>query len=219
MWSRVRLQATDTDDAGEVVVLGHGALIGRLWSAALLLDDPRISEAHALVSQRGPDLKLLALRRRFLVDGKPVTEVALRAGQSLRFADGIDYEVLDVEGPPTVLGMEAAGMPARALPGTVALITQPTPAFAPAAHPGAVAHVWCAAAGWRLRPRGGRARPLEEGDEIALDGVTWRAVPDLHTRWTAPGHDDRVSALRVLDDATALTGSWDGTLRRWSLNP
>ena len=38
---------------GRTAVLGHGDLIGRLESAALPLADPRISEAHAMVSLRG----------------------------------------------------------------------------------------------------------------------------------------------------------------------
>ena len=42
-----------------------------MWSAALHLDDPRVSEAHAMVSIRGSELKLLALRGRFQIDGLP----------------------------------------------------------------------------------------------------------------------------------------------------
>jgi len=35
----------------KAVELGHGDIIGRLWSAALSIPDPRVSEAHAMVSQ------------------------------------------------------------------------------------------------------------------------------------------------------------------------
>ncbi len=48
-----------------------GDIIGRLWSAALHVDDARVSEAHALVSLRGRELQLLALRGRFAVDSTP----------------------------------------------------------------------------------------------------------------------------------------------------
>ena len=48
---------------GDRHVLGVGDLIGRLPSAALVVDDPRVSEAHAIVSLRRAALHLLALRR------------------------------------------------------------------------------------------------------------------------------------------------------------
>ena len=54
----VSLQLPD----GSIHELGHGDLIGRLWTAALHLDDGRISEAHAMISLRGSELHLLALR-------------------------------------------------------------------------------------------------------------------------------------------------------------
>ena len=53
---------------GNSVELGHGDLIGRLWSAALPIADARISEADAMVSLRGQELKLLALRGRFALN-------------------------------------------------------------------------------------------------------------------------------------------------------
>jgi len=56
----VRLRCTD----GSIAELTHGDLIGRLGTAALHFDDARISEAHAMISLRGQELKLLALRGR-----------------------------------------------------------------------------------------------------------------------------------------------------------
>jgi pSer/pThr/pTyr-binding forkhead associated (FHA) protein len=69
----VRLTLPD----GSVRELEHGDLIGRLWSAALVIDDPRISEAHALVSLREGGFWLLSLRRKIAVGGRPVSEVRL----------------------------------------------------------------------------------------------------------------------------------------------
>ncbi len=54
----VRLRTHD----GVTADVPPGGLIGRLPGAALRLDDPLVSEAHALVSLRGRKLKLLALR-------------------------------------------------------------------------------------------------------------------------------------------------------------
>lgn len=46
MRANVRLLLSD----GRSEVLGPGDIIGRMWSATLRLDDPHVSEAHALVS-------------------------------------------------------------------------------------------------------------------------------------------------------------------------
>ena len=46
---------------GSVETLCAGDIVGRIWSAALRIDDPDISEAHALLSLRGEGLWLLAL--------------------------------------------------------------------------------------------------------------------------------------------------------------
>lgn len=40
-------------------LLGPGDRIGRLASAALTIDDARVSEAHAMISLRGGELRLL----------------------------------------------------------------------------------------------------------------------------------------------------------------
>ncbi len=160
----------------ELVVLGHGDLIGRLWSAALALDDPRVSEAHALVSLRGHEVKLLGLRGRFAVDGVLCAEATLKPGQRIAFAEGLEIEVVGVERPEIVLGLACEGMPPRALPGTCALIVDPAPAFAPPTHRRAVAHVWALEDGWRIRPIGGVARDLDAGVRVTAGGVTWEAV-------------------------------------------
>jgi hypothetical protein len=167
---RVRL------DSGERVELGHGDIIGRLWNAALVVDDPRVSEAHAVISLRGHELKLLGLRGRFAVDGRPVGEIALRRGQRLELAAGLTLEVEEVELPDEVMGLETVGMAPRVLPGTCALVVQPAPGFSAPSDPAAVAHVWCLPEGWRLRPVGGAAVTLLDGMEVVAGGRTWRAV-------------------------------------------
>ncbi len=52
------------------------------------------------------------------------------------------------------------------------------------------------------------------------DGVValWSAE-DGSLRWSAPGHSDLVSTLTYLRDDQLLTGSWDGTVRRWAMDP
>jgi hypothetical protein len=172
MRPRARLRAPN----GDVVDLGHGDLVGRLWSAALVVDDPRVSEAHALVSLRGDALKLLALRGRFAVDGRPVTEVALAAGQRIELARDVVLQVVDVEVPDEVLGIEADGLPRQVLPGTCALVAGPPPAIAPPSDARAVAHAWSGPSGWRVQPVGGDAVDLAPGTVVEAGGVWWRAV-------------------------------------------
>ncbi|MEL6348923.1 MAG: FHA domain-containing protein, partial [Myxococcota bacterium] len=72
----VRFKLTD----GRTVDLGPGDIIGRLAGAALRLNEAHISEAHALVSLRGDQLMLLALRGVLSVNGRPCASVVLQPG-------------------------------------------------------------------------------------------------------------------------------------------
>ena len=94
---------------GSARELRPGDIIGRMRGAALCLDDPRISEAHALVSLRGSTLRLLALRGRMSVDGKPRSDAVLEPGDfalydstrpyALRFEADFEQIVLMLPGP------------------------------------------------------------------------------------------------------------------------
>jgi len=88
----MRIAARFRLPSGEEVELEPGDIVGRMPRCDLRIEDPRISEAHALVSLRGPTLKLLVLRGRISVGGKTVTEVALSAGQ--RFLLGGFYPLI-----------------------------------------------------------------------------------------------------------------------------
>lgn len=83
--------------SGDLAVMEHGEIIGRLPSADLQLDDPHISEAHAMLSQRSQGLTLLALRGTLFLGGgaSPQQEIVLKRGQRIRLTDDI---VLSVEG-------------------------------------------------------------------------------------------------------------------------
>jgi len=161
---------------GEHQDLGHGDLIGRLWSAALHLDDARISEAHAMVSLRGRELKLLALRGRFAVDGRALAEVSLRAGMEILVAPGVSLRVERVVLPDEVLGVEGDGLALQVLGGVCSLVTRPRPALIPRFEAGAAAHIWTTGEGWRLQPAGAPARTLAPGDAWRLGGRSFRAV-------------------------------------------
>jgi hypothetical protein len=196
----MRPSATLRLQDGRTIEVGHGDLIGRLWSAAVYIDDPRISEAHALISLRGDALKLLALRGRFAVGGRPVSEVTLLPGLEVTLGEGLTLHVEHLVQPEVVLGLRAEGMPARMLPGTCSLVVDPEPSLAPPSHPGALAIVWSSPDGWRLRPTGGAARPLVAGDQVTLGGRTWTALEiGTHSRVDVTHTDPYLEApLRIV---------------------
>src|SRR5688572_12986358 len=90
---------------GTVVKLSPGALIGRLSSADLRFAEPTVSEAHALVSLRGRELKLLALRRWFEVGGHRLSELSLAAGQHIHLAEHIVLVVEEVHVASRILAL------------------------------------------------------------------------------------------------------------------
>ena len=95
--------------------LHPGDFVGRSSSAALYIDDARISEAHALVSLRGRELRFLQLRGRFALDGQQLGELTLREGLLIELAQGLTLEVLRVQLPPTLLALKGEGLPTQAL--------------------------------------------------------------------------------------------------------
>lgn len=127
MQASVRIRLPD----GTTETLYAGDLIGRTWAAALRIDDPDVSEAHAMVSLRGERLWLLALRRRFAVAGKVVEAVPLVEGARVRLAPGIELVVGQVSLPDHVMGIEGPGLAPQVLPGTCSLVEDPRPRVAP----------------------------------------------------------------------------------------
>ncbi len=158
-----------------LVALGHGDFIGRVWTAALVLDDPRVSEGHAMISLRGGELWMLALRRRIAVDGRGVGEVRLRAGQQIELADRLVLRVESVEVPAAVLAVEADGLPPVALPAVAALRGKPVPSLVGKHDPSAPCVVWTTGDGWS-RLSDGVTHALAAGDAWLVDGVRFRAV-------------------------------------------
>lgn len=155
--------------------LGAGDLVGRLWSATLQIDDPRVSEGHAMLSVRGGDLWLLALRRRLAVEGRSVAEVRLVAGQRIALAQGLELVVESVELPTEALAIEAPGLPPTMLPGLCSLQVHPQIQLFARYEPDAACLLWDTCDGWR-RAQGGVTTPLAVGDVWTIEGLPLRAV-------------------------------------------
>ncbi len=79
-------QLTLSSDDSRVTV-HPGDLIGRLASADVVISDPRVSEAHALVSLRRRSLRLLGLRGALSVGGREVDVVTLAPGVRVDLAE------------------------------------------------------------------------------------------------------------------------------------
>jgi hypothetical protein len=144
-----------------------GDLVGRLWSAAIRLDDPRLSEAHALVSLRGSALKLLALRGGLEVGGVAVTEVVLQPGVAVVLARDLVLEVLAVELPDRALALTGFGSRPVVLAASVYSVL-PGPHLVPRYVPEARAHLWSTGLGWTFQRAGTVAEPLVAGTDVDL---------------------------------------------------
>ncbi|MCA9518210.1 MAG: FHA domain-containing protein [Myxococcales bacterium] len=118
-----------------------GDIVGRSWSAAVRLNDPRVSEAHALVSLRGSQLRLLALRGRFAVDGAVTSDVVLTSGLVVQIAPRLELTVVAVTVQTALLALEGPLVPRQILP-PVASLSLATGAIVPRYLPNADAVVW-----------------------------------------------------------------------------
>jgi hypothetical protein len=172
---RTRATVTLRTADGRDHVLGHGDLIGRLWSAALQLPSPDISEAHALVSLRGGKLHLLALRGIFAVRGRPAKDLVLAEGQRIALSRELSIDVVGVTLPDWTAGLEGDGLVRQPLAGVSSLLLRPQPSISPGVHPNADAVFFMVDDHWQVRTAD-QTGPLGEGWEIGPPGARVRAV-------------------------------------------
>lgn len=172
--------------SGQRTCVPAGGIIGRMAGAALSLRDARVSEAHALVSLRGSELRLLALRRWFEVDGERSSEVALRPGQRIGLAPGCVLEVTDVCVADEVLAIGGLGPEPVPLEASVySLVERGALALVAGFEESALGHVWSTGSGWALQLAGEPAVDLRPGLTFEAAGaslyVTTAPVPSSHT--------------------------------------
>ncbi|RME20254.1 MAG: FHA domain-containing protein [Deltaproteobacteria bacterium] len=178
-----------------------GGIIGRMPSAALCVDHPTVSEAHALVSLRGRELYLLALRGRLEVDGRPVPHVRITPGLQVRLAPGIEIAVRDLCLPDSLLAIEGVGSRPVPLTHSVYTLCQGPPIeLQPGFRPDGDGWIWMAD-GIRAQLRGESPRPLRQGDRLHLPtGTLVVRELQLCDGGTSPTRDSgrRGPALRVV---------------------
>ena len=165
---------------GELVDVAAGGFLGRSQGASLRLDDPLVSEAHALVSLRGRKLKLLTLRGSMEVDGKRLPEIVLEPGQRILLAQGVAVEVEGVELPSHVLALTGLSAQPEELSAAVySIVVRPPPGLSELVvgfQASASAHVYSTSEGWRIRLRDRAPEAVEAGASWEIDGVTVGAL-------------------------------------------
>lgn len=161
---------------GQLFTLHPGDVIGRLTATAMHIDDARVSEAHAMVSLRDGELRLLSLRGAFSVHGKVEREVGLRAGLLVALAHGVVVTVEDVHLPTAVLGLEGDGLSRAMLPPVCALRVSPRPRLVAGSKRQADAWIWSVGTAWRLQIGAQAPVALVAGMEFRVAGTGFRAV-------------------------------------------
>lgn len=151
-------------------------MIGRTETAALTIEDPRISEAHALVSLRHGDLFLLSLRRMVLVRKKPVAEVRLEPGLLIEFCEDIALRVLELAKPAMLLALTHPQLGVRPLGEIASLFAGPPPRIVGRFVADADLHVWSAGEGkWMARAKH-RTWHVKAGETLSLGDTALQLV-------------------------------------------
>ena len=140
-----------------------------------MIDDPRVSEAHAFVSLRHGELHLLSLRRLLIIGGKPMNDAVLRPGLIVVLADELTLTVVAVETPSELLGIRAPGQPTRVLSQVASVVGLP-PRVVGKVELDAHAQLWSIGDAWRVRRRDHDAVEVRAGDSFDAGGVRFTLV-------------------------------------------
>lgn len=205
-------------DDGRQIEVAPGALIGRMPQCQVRVDDPRVSEAHALVSLRGSQLHLLALRGRLSVDGKPKTTVVLQPGVRVTLASFFRITVEAVELPTRILVVSTCEPSPESVGahGVVAILPHTLMPLRQGYDPAAEAHVWTRDEGSYLRRPGPSGAPVDTalapGMTFEVDGRTFRLDcverGALESRPTTElGHDHTRLKLVLKYDSVLISAS------------
>lgn len=181
--------------------VGPGAIIGRLTHADIPIPDPRVSEAHALLSLRAEAFHLLGLRGRFMVNGEVSTDTALEEGMRIELAPGAGLTVDAIQLPAAILALATPGQSPIPLPGVVSVAGQPAPTIRSGFHADASDHIFPDGEEAVRISRGQLPQMIQVGNTFQVDGVpfTLQTIPlrSLSTpRTRAEGRYD--APLRII---------------------
>lgn len=159
-----------------------GSLLGRLAKADVVIPDPRISEAHAMVSLRGRTLRLLALRGGLTAHGREVDALTLEPELQFELAEGLLVTVEGVELPTHSLvlcGTEQG--PVELGASTYSLLPADDPRsrrlrLVTGYVPDATGHVWYSGESLWIRLGGQDAEPIQPEGRWTIAGCTLRVI-------------------------------------------
>ncbi len=153
-------------------MLGPGDVIGRSDVAAMCLDDPRVSEAHAMISLRDRALKLIGLRGWFKHGDEVCQELELTPGLRVELAPGVELECEEVTLPTHLIGLELPGGLVVTLVKTMTLsIDAGRPALRGGFDPDSDAVFWSVGSRWRARIGDAESIDLTPGDTLSWGDV------------------------------------------------
>lgn len=156
---------------------GPGGVVGRSFTADIRFIDARISEAHAMVSLRGSELVLFALRGRLRCGDRDVPKVTLTPGLVVTLAPGVDVIVEHLQVPSSVLAIEGDALPRQVLVGVTSVLAGPPLHLHGGVHADARALLFSDGLDWFVREHDATmARPLTDGTVLDVDGVALRLV-------------------------------------------
>ncbi|MEM6931082.1 MAG: hypothetical protein AAF602_29375, partial [Myxococcota bacterium] len=153
-----------------------GGIVGRLASAEVRVVDPRLSEAHALVTMRAGAFQLLSLRGSLLVDGSYETTIELEPGIQVELAEGIVLTVLEVVLPEDVLAVVVHDRAVHLWADAYSLVFSPEPELVPGYRPGSPFYVISSGSGWLAQVDGGSAVAVAPHDQWTVREIDLRAV-------------------------------------------
>ncbi len=182
-------------ESGERVTLYPGDFMGRSPQCALLIQDVRISEYHAALSDRREGAVLLAMRGRVTADGKPKSRLSLEPGRHISLAGFFGLKVISVDTLPSLSVSEVGAVEA---PVPLIRIISLRSTGRPVAFfdPTAAAHVSGGAV--PILSQGGSSTPLEAGRPFEVAGRTFELTREHR---------------KISSTATADKGQFDQGLR------
>lgn len=163
-----------TSDGMEHVLM-PGDLIGRLWSAAVYIPDPRVSECHGALSIVDGVPTLVGLRGRFRVDGHVLRDVALVAGTVLFLAPGVSVAVVSVTMPTEELELQVGDAPPRPVRRVTTLAGRPPVWLDSPIETATGTTVWPSGSTWMRTSNEGPV-PVVNGSSWSAGGVSIRAA-------------------------------------------
>ncbi|HRI06677.1 MAG TPA: FHA domain-containing protein [Nannocystaceae bacterium] len=167
--------------AGDTAYMTVGDIIGRSHTAAVVLDDPRVSVAHAMLDVRSGRASLIRLRRALYVDGVEASSVTLKPGIRIGLSPDPDLTLTvdTVQIPTHVLTLEGLLSHPIDLYSDLAVLpahdrSRPFTVQARRYTPAALAHIYPGDGTWKIHVRGTSPEPLFDGWQGQLAGVPLR---------------------------------------------